>query len=149
MSFSKFYGLSGLRIGYLVTPAAYADHFARTVNPAELTSIAIVAARESFKDTDYQQETQRTVQENLATLSAAVSGRPFRLVDGSRCFAAYLWSDETAEDVPDFLDRHGIDVVPGKMFGLARGGRVNLSDPTRIGVLAAALRAPAATASVG
>ena len=92
-SFSKFYGLSGLRIGYLVAPAAHADHFARTVNPAELTSISIVAARAAFSDTVYQKETQRTVSENLAKLEAAVHASPFTLVEGSRCFAAYLWAD--------------------------------------------------------
>ena len=66
---------------------------------------------------------------------------PFRLVDRTRCFAAYLWADPDVEDVPEFLDRHGIDVVPGKVFGLPRGGRVNLADPARIAVLVDALGA--------
>ena len=50
------------------------------------------------------------------------------------------------EDVPDALDRHGIDVVAGKMFGLPRGGRVNLADPARIDVLIGALNASGAPA---
>ena len=139
MSFSKFYGLSGLRIGYLVTPAAYAEHFARTISPAELTSVAIVAARESFKDVDYQESTRATVQQNLAALRVAAAASPFRLVEQTRCFAAYLWADPSVEDVPEVLDRHGIDVVPGKIFGLPRGGRVNLADPARIAMLVGAL----------
>jgi histidinol-phosphate/aromatic aminotransferase/cobyric acid decarboxylase-like protein len=139
MSFSKFYGLSGLRIGYLVTPAAYADHFEQTINPAELASVSIVAAREAFRDTAYHQETQRTVQRNLAKLTAAVDAGDFQLVDESRCFAAYLWADEAVEDPRDFLDGQGIDIVAGEMFGLERGGRVNLADADGIDTLTAVL----------
>lgn len=142
MSFSKFYGLSGLRIGYLVTPVAYAEHFERTINPAELASVSIVAARAAFHDTAYHHETQRTVQQNLSKLEGAVEGGPFQLVNESRCFAAYLWADERAEDPRDVLERHGIDIVRGEMFGLERGGRVNLSDPDRIDTLTAALTSP-------
>jgi histidinol-phosphate/aromatic aminotransferase/cobyric acid decarboxylase-like protein len=147
-SFSKFYGLSGLRIGYLVAPAASAEHFERTINPAELASVSIVAARAAFADTTYQQETQRAVRRNLAVLEAAAAASPFRLVDGSRCFAAYLWADEPAEDPRDALARQGIDIVGGAMFGLPRGGRVNLSDPGRIDTLVAALGASREAASV-
>jgi histidinol-phosphate/aromatic aminotransferase/cobyric acid decarboxylase-like protein len=149
-SFSKFYGLSGLRIGYLVAPAAHADHFERTVNPAELASVSIVAAREAFRDTAYQQETQRTVERNLSRLTAAVDASEFQLAGESRCFASYLWGDETVEDPRDALDRAGIDIVADEMFGLERGGRVNLSDPDRIDTLVAALspRVAAATPAV-
>lgn len=143
-SFSKFYGLSGLRIGYVVTPAEHADHFERTINPAELASVAIVAAREAFDDTAYHQRTQATVEQNLLRLQGAVATTPFQLVEGSRCFAAYLWSDAPAEDPVDFLARHGIDLVPGAVFGLDRGGRLNLSDPQAIDRLVTALAAPAA-----
>lgn len=139
MSFSKFYGLSGLRIGYLVAPAAHAEHFERTINPAELTSLSIVAAREAFRDATYQQETQRTVEENLAKLTAAAQSSAWRLVDQSRCFAAYLWADESAEDPLHFLAERGIDIVAAEIFGLERGGRVNLSDPDGIDTLIAAL----------
>src|SRR4051794_12067538 len=44
-SFSKFYGLSGLRIGNLITPEVYRAAFSNTINPAELTSVAILAAQ--------------------------------------------------------------------------------------------------------
>jgi histidinol-phosphate aminotransferase len=142
MSFSKFYGLSGLRIGYLVTPAAHAEHFERTINPAELASLSIVAAREAFRDTAYQEETQATVRQNLTRLEAAVGQGPFRLAPESRCFAAYLWADESADDPRDSLARQGIDSVAGEVFGLERGCRVNLSDPDRIGTLVGALTAP-------
>ena len=36
-SFSKFYGLSGLRIGYIVVPVALSEHFKRFIDFLELT----------------------------------------------------------------------------------------------------------------
>jgi histidinol-phosphate aminotransferase len=142
MSFSKFYGLSGLRIGYLVTPVQYAKDFEQTINPAELASLSILAAREALRDTGYQKETQSTVQRNLSRLNAAVDASPFQLADESRCFAAYLWAEEPVDDPFDFLAREGIDIVAGRIFGLERGGRVNLSNPSGIDTLIAALRTP-------
>jgi histidinol-phosphate aminotransferase len=137
-SFSKFYGLSGLRIGYVVTPREHAAAFDKMVNPAELASVAIVAAREAFHDTTFHDTTQRTVQDNLAKVTAAVADGPWQLVPGSRCFAAYLWADSSLEDPVDYLAARGIDLIGGRTFGLDRGGRLNLSDPAAVAALVAA-----------
>ncbi|MGI5466225.1 aminotransferase class I/II-fold pyridoxal phosphate-dependent enzyme [Streptomyces sp. CA-132043] len=131
-SFSKFYGLSGLRIGYLVTPRAYAHHLARTISPAELASIAIVAARAALGDTDYQHTTQRTVERNLDTLTHAVRSTSIRLAPHTSCFAAYLTARDETLDLPRELAHLGVDIVPGSAFGLTHGGRINLSNPALI-----------------
>lgn len=138
-SFSKLYGLSGLRIGYLVTPAAYTDDFERTINPIELTSLSILAARAALSDTEFLQETQNTVQKNLLAVTEALKGTPFRLIEPSRCFAAYLWSDDDSQDPFHFLAALNIDIVPGEPFGLKRGGRINLSNPVAIQTLISTL----------
>lgn len=138
-SFSKFYGLSGLRIGYLVSPVVHAAAFAATINPAEVTAPSIVAARAALGDRVFQAETQATVAANLRSLAAAVASTPYQLVPGSRCFAAYLWADESVEDPQVLLARRGIDVAAAAVFGLRRGGRINLADPAKIAALTAAL----------
>ncbi|WP_327417455.1 aminotransferase class I/II-fold pyridoxal phosphate-dependent enzyme [Streptomyces sp. NBC_01233] len=139
-SFSKFFGLSGLRIGYLVTPAAYVDDFDRTIDPIELTSLAIIAARESLTDTAYQHTTQREVEDNLAKVTAAVAQTPYRLAPRSQCFAAYLYGDETVTDPWIALGERGVDLVPASWFNLDRGGRLNLRNPNSIDRLVAALQ---------
>ena len=138
-SFSKFYGLSGMRIGYLITPAAWAKDFENTISPAEVTPASIAGARKALVDLTYQAATQATTAKNLAALEAAVTATPFHLVPGSRCFAAFLWTDPSVQDPHDFLADRGIDIVPGSEFGPCRGGRVNLSDPAKIDTLVAAL----------
>lgn len=127
-SFSKFYGLSGLRIGYLITPPRYTSHFENTINPAELTSQSIMAATFALEDSTYQKDTQERVKINLAQLETVCKGTKYQIIPGSMCFASYLWS-EHGEDPYEELRKHGIKIAEGKRFGIDRGGRINLSNP--------------------
>ena len=140
-SFSKFYGLSGLRVGYLITPEEYIPHFKRTISPVELTSMAIVAATASFDDKNYQAETQRRVEKNLSTLEQACNGTNYQLVPGSKCFATYLWADDGVEDPAKTLRNYGIEIAKGygEFNKIGSGGRVNLSDGNKIGKLVEAI----------
>ena len=139
-SFSKFYGLSGLRIGYIVTPSAFSDGFSRMINPAELTGLAILAATEVLDDIEYQRATQERVKRSLAMIEEACQGNTYRVVPGSSCFAAYLWADKGIEDPYTLLERHNIDIARGAGFGLDRGGRMNLSDPAKVRIAADVIR---------
>ena len=139
-SFSKFYGLSGLRGGYLITPKKFSEHFDRTISPAELTSLAILAATHVLDDKQYQRETQEKVRKNLSSLESACEGIPYRVVPGSRCFASYLWADGGVEDPYQTLQGYGIKILKGSNFGIERGGRVNLSSTENIGKLTGAVK---------
>jgi histidinol-phosphate aminotransferase len=140
-SFSKFYGLSGLRIGNLITPEVYRAAFSSMINPAELTSVAILAAQAALSDTDYQQETQRMVAASLATLRSALASTKWQLVETPRCFASYVWAPEPEMDPFEALQVREVDIVPARAFGLERGGRINLSDPGKISRLADEIKA--------
>ncbi|MFJ9752897.1 aminotransferase class I/II-fold pyridoxal phosphate-dependent enzyme [Streptomyces chartreusis] len=131
-SFSKFFGLSGLRVGYLVTPLDYANAFDQTIDTMELTSLALVAARAALADVEYQRTTQREVVANLGKISRAVAASPYLLAPGSQCFAAYLYAESPIEDPWLTLREHGVDLVPASHFLLERGGRLNLRNPHAI-----------------
>lgn len=143
-SFSKFYGLSGLRIGYIVIPTTFAEHFARMINPIELTSLAILAATEVLDDFEYQRDTQERVKKSLRILEEACRATAYRVVPGSSCFASYIWADESVEDPHLLLKRNNVDIVRGADFGLDRGGRINLSDPEKVQIAADVIRQTAA-----
>jgi histidinol-phosphate/aromatic aminotransferase/cobyric acid decarboxylase-like protein len=138
-SFSKFYGLSGLRIGYLISPEAYVSDFERTINPIELASLSILAAKAALADTVYQDGTQRAVAGNLLALSKALHNTAYSVTANSQCFATFLWAAEPLEDPDLVLERKGITIAQGKIFGISRGGRVNLSDGRAIRTLIQAL----------
>ncbi len=132
-SFSKFYGLSGLRIGYLITPEKYTNHFDRMINPVEITSTAILAAQHALADKNYQKKTQKRVANNLNILLRACEGSEYRLVPGSNCFATYIDSNNRKNNDPfEMLLKQGINIAQGSTFGLPRGGRINLANEEAI-----------------
>jgi histidinol-phosphate aminotransferase len=67
-TFSKAYGLAGLRIGYGIMPAEVADYLHRVRQPFNVNSLAQVAALAALDDHPFLEETQRVVQEGLAFL---------------------------------------------------------------------------------
>ncbi|MBY8886997.1 pyridoxal phosphate-dependent aminotransferase [Streptomyces sp. PTM05] len=139
-SLSKFLGLSGLRVGFIVVPDRAREAFRNTIDPIGLASVAIMASRAALSDTAYQRTTQRETAENRGRLVDAVAGTPYRVVPGSECFACYLSADETVPDPYESLQNMGIELVPGSLFGLPRGGRLNLRNKRRIDRLVTALR---------
>lgn len=60
-SFSKFYGLSGLRAGYVVVPKKYSKAFENTINVIEVSSLAVLAGNIVLDDKEYQNNTHKNV----------------------------------------------------------------------------------------
>jgi histidinol-phosphate aminotransferase len=137
-SFSKFYGLSGLRVGYVVSPKSMAEHFSRTISPIEVNSIGLLAAREVLGDKAYQAETQTRISRNLEALEKACAGTEYQVAPGSRCLASYLWS--AGVDTAEALGERGLKIAQASTFGLDSGGRVNLGSSSDIGKLCYAIR---------
>lgn len=131
-SFSKFYGLSGLRIGYLITPETHSDHFDRMINPIEVTSTAILAAQMAINDEEYQRDTQERVGRSLSKMEGVCEGSSYRIVPGSKCFASYLDADHSIKDPHETLTKLGVKIAKGSTFGLNRGGRVNLANEDNV-----------------
>ena len=67
-TFSKAYGLAGLRVGFGVMPPRVADYLNRVRQPFNVNSLAQVAALAALDDESFLQETQKVVREGLAFL---------------------------------------------------------------------------------
>jgi len=72
-TFSKAYGLAGLRVGYGIMPAELAELLNRVRQPFNVNSLAQAAALAALDDTDFLDHTRRTVQEGLENLAAAMT----------------------------------------------------------------------------
>ena len=90
-SLSKFYGLSGLRIGYLVSPKIYTKHFKNTINVLEVSSLAILAGNIVLGDEKYQQQTQKNVAQSLRLLEDACVKTAYKISATPHCFACYIY----------------------------------------------------------
>lgn len=140
-SLSKFYGLSGLRLGYLITPKEYIPHFKNTINVIEVSSLAVLAGNIVLDDTSYQKQTQQNVALSLQFLQEACEGTSYRVAATPDCFAAYIYS-ETSNPKTD-LEKYGIKILEGQYFGLPKnvyGGRFNLSNPAHAKLVADKIR---------
>ncbi len=67
-TFSKLYGLAGLRIGYGFTSAKIADYINRVRQPFNANALAQAAATAALDDMDFVNRTLDTVREGLAYL---------------------------------------------------------------------------------
>ncbi len=70
-TFSKMYGLAGLRIGYAIAPEACIELLARVRQPFNTTSMGQAAALAALEDEAHVQRTRRLVKEGLAYFEAA------------------------------------------------------------------------------
>lgn len=71
-TFSKVYGLAGLRVGYGMMPPALAELLNRTRQPFNVNSLAQVAAMAAIDDTDFLQKTLQVVHDGLDFLYAGL-----------------------------------------------------------------------------
>ena len=67
-SFSKVFGLAGLRLGYAIAPPALAQRLTRFVRPYHLGRLAIVAGIAALEDTGHRQRTVELARRGRAVL---------------------------------------------------------------------------------
>ena len=115
-TFSKAYGLAGIRVGYGFAPDAIADAIDRAREPFDVNSLAQVAAVAALDDDEHLRNTVETNRRGLQTLAgvfAEVGARPFE------SFANFVYADlgRPARPVFDALLRRGVITRPGDMLG--------------------------------
>ncbi len=141
-TFSKSWGLAGLRLGYCVLPPAPAACFRRARLPFSVNILAEEAALAALADTAFRQATldavrqgRATLRDGLAALGCAVwpsaaNFLMFRLPPGAgparRCFEALL--------------RRGIIIRPLDSYNLPEHLRVSVGDAGENAAFLAAMR---------
>ncbi|MFC5973275.1 histidinol-phosphate transaminase [Halomarina salina] len=122
-TFSKAYGLAGLRLGYLLTPESWADVYARVNTPFSVNELACRAGLAALSDDEFVTETVETARWAREYLHEHLdaptfeSGGNFVLVDVGE--AAPLDADEGAGSaVAAATQRRGLIVRDCSSFGL-------------------------------
>jgi histidinol-phosphate aminotransferase len=82
-TFSKAYGLAGLRIGCAVAHPKVAGELARSRLPWSVNSMSLVAARAALRDQAYLRETVARIRDDCAELYAALESIPHTEVHDS------------------------------------------------------------------
>ncbi len=130
-SFSKAYGLAGLRVGYSVSSAEVADLMNRVRQPFNVNSVALAAAEAALDDVEFL---RKTFEINAAGLEQIESGLKFLGLDYVPSYGNFVLfrvgdTDDSGMKVFDALQRLGVIVRPVNGYGLPTWLRVSVGLP--------------------
>jgi histidinol-phosphate aminotransferase len=141
-TFSKLYGLAGLRIGYGVAPAAVIDAIARVRQPFNVNALAQVGALAALDDVEHVHRTLEVNRAGMAYLVAALRDLGLEQVPSCANFIMVRVGQGTR--VYQALLRRGVIVRPMEVYGFPEHVRVTVGLPEEnrrfVAALAAALR---------
>lgn len=137
-TFSKAYGLAGLRVGYGVAQPHITEMLQRVRPMYGITQLAQVAAVAALHDHDFLRETVRVNAEGLAQLAAGFDTLGLRYVPSRANFM--LVEVGNGADVAKRLETYGLLVRPVNSYGLPGWLRISVGLPETNQQLLAALK---------
>lgn len=105
-SFGKFYGLAGLRLGFVLSGAGMAARLDALAGPWPVSGPAIELGRQALGDRDWYGETCARLARDAARLDAVAARAGWSLVGGTPLFRTYATPD--AHAAQERLARHHI-----------------------------------------
>ena len=127
-TFSKAYGLAGLRVGYAVSSAEIADLLNRVRQPFNVNSLALAAATAALADDDYRVRSVRLNDAGLKQLGEAFAERRLAFIPSVGNFIT-VDLGRPAAAVYEALLREGVIVRPVANYGLPNHLRVTVGQP--------------------
>jgi histidinol-phosphate aminotransferase len=127
-TFSKIYGLAGLRIGYGIGHPELTQLLERARHPFNVSSIAQAAAVAALEDDAYREKVREVAHQGLTQLEAGFEKLGLTCVPSD---ANFVLVDVGRESAPleQALQRRGVIVRPMQGFGLTRHLRITAGLP--------------------
>ena len=122
-TFSKIYGLAGLRIGYGIAPPPLVETLNRVRQPFNCSLVGQAAARAALKDTDHVTKSQKSNTAGKAFLYKAFDDMGLRYIQTEGNFIM-LHVPQPGGDITDALLRQGVIVRPMAGYGYPNAVRV-------------------------
>ncbi|GAA1326383.1 pyridoxal phosphate-dependent aminotransferase [Leucobacter albus] len=129
-TFSKFYGLAGMRVGFLVADPAIIRTLQAIRLPFSVNSAAQVAAEIALADRDHGDRVRESTRENRGRLIAAFRASGYEVLESQTNFILVFAPDEAR--LVGRLSEAGIQVRPGSSLGVP--GSVRISVPNDAGM---------------
>jgi histidinol-phosphate aminotransferase len=138
-TFSKLYGLAGLRVGYAVGPRELCAAMAKVRRPFDLTTTAQVAALASVGEDDEIARRRALNADGRAELARTLEARGMAPAPGAVGNFVYVELVEDSGPLYERLLREGVIVRPLHGFGSPNAIRISVGTPEEHALLAAAL----------
>lgn len=129
-TFSKIYGLAGLRIGYAIGHPDVIQSLAQRRTPFSVNSIAAAAALAALEDTEFVRKCAAINEEERAYLHKELKSMRFKVIPshGNFVFVEFCNSEEK-ERIYDGLKNAGVLVRQLEPFGAELGLRISVGRP--------------------
>ncbi len=124
-TFSKVYGLAGLRIGYALGREDLIHCLYQVRDPFPVHRLAQVAAVAALKDVEHERKSVQLVKEGRAYLTQELSKMGFDCVPSQANFIFIDFKREVDQIFSDLL-REGIIIRPGRMWGYPNCARLTI-----------------------
>ena len=142
-TFSKVYGLAGLRVGYALSHPSVADMLNRVRQPFNVNTIALAAALAALDDTEHLKRSVETNRAGMAQLRAGFDALGVRHLPSAGNFVM-IDCGRPAPAVYEAMLRQGVIVRPVGNYGLPNHLRITIGtreqNERMLAALAAALR---------
>ncbi len=121
-SFSKLFGVPGLRVGYILANPQLVRLLSKTVSPYEISSLSLLTVKRILSDRKYIGKVKRELKKARNLLKEHLS---FPLTNTSASLGLISGSGKTS--LFDYLSKHGILTVEGRSFrGLENSNSIRI-----------------------
>lgn len=127
-TFSKAYGLAGIRLGYACGHPELLRHLARVRSSFSISALAQAAGLAAIKDEDHVRRTLENNAAGTAWLSQHIAELGLRLVPTSANFI-YFETEENADVISERMQAQGVIVRSLVPWGIPNGIRVTIGTP--------------------
>ncbi len=127
-TFSKLYGLAGLRIGYGVMPRSIAELLNRVRQPFTTNTLAQIGAAAALQDVAFVQQTLELVHSGLEYLFNALNDMGVRYFSTQANFFL-IDVNQPADDIFEALLQKGVIVRSMTSYGFPEYIRINVGRP--------------------
>lgn len=127
-TFSKAYGLAGLRIGYALAPSNGVDLLHRVRQPFNVNAMAQAAALAALDDTSFVQQTRETVASGLRHVSEALNRMGVPYVPSAANFLLVKVGE--GRRIFSELQKEGVIVRPVDVYDLPEYVRITIGTRT-------------------
>ena len=127
-TFSKIYGLAGLRVGYAYAAAGVADLMNRVRQPFNVNSIALAAAAAALDDVDFVERSYELNRSGMRQVTEGLARLGLEYIPSYGNFVTFRVED--AGGVFQKLLKSGVIVRPVASYGMPRHLRVTIGLPS-------------------
>jgi histidinol-phosphate aminotransferase len=139
-TFSKIFGLAGMRLGYLLAHESLTGHLDAVQEPFNVNGPALAAGLASLRRTDLLPARREQVDRARRRLTAGLAPRGIRAYESDANFVLLELGDDDLR-VADSLARGGVLVRAGTEFGLPGFIRVTAGEEELMGSVGAQIAA--------